>query len=364
MKKLMAVVLALLLAGGVDAQSKSGSGGSKGSSSSSSSSSGSRGSSQPPSKSGSSSSGSSKYSSGSSGSKSGSGSTASQPPKSGSSSSKSGESKASGSNSKSGDSKVGDTKSGESKYSSGSSSSKSGSTASTGNSTSKKPETNKNDDKALANRKDASKRTYEVQAQASAPPKSTYTTKDGKEVKIDHNDKVVAEIRNKPSTYFEPETRRQRIDVHVTNYHYGHPYNWYYSQPYYHVGGGYSSAFWWMMMEWDAERRAMWFYNNRYLIDNNAYQRGLQDAEVARRIAALEAQNAARQPRYVDPEFKDNPLDMYDDSYVEAVYNPTVKQHVAHTSEPSDWSGFWYTVLMLTGIGAVVYFLFFFKWGN
>lgn len=393
MKQILAVVLSALLVTGAEAQkSGSSSGGSRsgGSSSSSGSRSGSsQGSSGSKYSSGSNQSGGSKSSSGS-GSKasSGSGSSKQPPSNSGSGSkyssgSKSGDSSkgstASGSGSKSGSgdkasssgSKSGDTaKSGSGSKASDSNKSgntassgktnKDGSVASSGNSTSRKPGVNNNDDRAAANRKDASKRTYELQAKASSPPKSTYTTKDGKEVKINTADKTVTEIRNKPSTYFEPATRRNRIDVHVTNYHYSHPYDWYHSRPYYYVGGGYSSAFWWMMMEWDAERRANWLYHNRHVIEQSAYQRGLQDAEVQRRIAALEARNAPRQERYVDPEFKDNPLDMYDDNYIEAAYNPTVRA----VEEDSDWSGFWSTVLILGFLGLGGYFLFFHKWGR
>jgi hypothetical protein len=40
----------------------------------------------------------------------------------------------------------------------------------------------------------------------------------------------------------------------------------------------------------------------------------------------LQAENAAVDPNYIDPEFADNPDLMYEQEYVEAAYNPTVVQ--------------------------------------
>lgn len=79
-----------------------------------------------------------------------------------------------------------------------------------------------------------------------------------------------------------------------------------------------------MMMEWSAQRRATWFYNNQGNISSSAYQRGVQDTEVQQRLAALEAGGAARNTDYVDPEMADNPGMQYSQDYVEAAYNPTV----------------------------------------
>ena len=79
-----------------------------------------------------------------------------------------------------------------------------------------------------------------------------------------------------------------------------------------------------MMMEWDAERRAQWFYNHQNSIERDAYQRGMQDAAVAQRVAELKAQNARVNPDYVDPEFAKDPSVMYTQDHIEAVYNPAV----------------------------------------
>lgn len=67
-----------------------------------------------------------------------------------------------------------------------------------------------------------------------------------------------------------------------------------------------------MMMEWDAERRAQWFYNHQNDISRDAYLRGVSDAAVAQRIAELQAQRAPQNPQYIDPSLRDNPGVMYD----------------------------------------------------
>lgn len=94
-----------------------------------------------------------------------------------------------------------------------------------------------------------------------------------------------------------------------------------------YVGGGYSPAFWWMMSEWDAERRARWLYNNQNKIERDAYERGMQDAKVAEYVAKMKAENTPVNSDYVDDEFKDDPSAMYTQEHLEAVYNPTVVDH-------------------------------------
>lgn len=81
-------------------------------------------------------------------------------------------------------------------------------------------------------------------------------------------------------------------------------------------------------MEWDAQRRADWFYHNRYNIERDAYERGVRDAEVSRRLDELERRNTIRDPDYVDEEFRENPSLMFDQSYVEAAYNPSIRRTV------------------------------------
>jgi hypothetical protein len=146
----------------------------------------------------------------------------------------------------------------------------------------------------------------------------------GKTINVDTTSKNVTDLRNKPSDYIQPQQRTQRITTHVVQHHYAHPYDYYYTRPVTYSVGPYSNAFWWMMMEWSAERRAQWLYHNQARLSAEAYADVARDAEVQRRLAALEAQKTPHNPDYVDPEFVSNPTDMYDQNYVEAAYNPGV----------------------------------------
>jgi len=186
-----------------------------------------------------------------------------------------------------------------------------------------KPKSEPVSDKARANMQAASERGFLKTQQAVAPPKTDYVAPSGKTVKVDIASPAVAAIRTRPSTELAAPVRQQRTQTHVNHYHYSHPSDWYYTQPAVHVGGGYSSAFWWMMMtDWSAERRARWLYNNQDRIERDAYERGIRDSATAAEIARLQQQNAVRDPHYVDQDFKDNPDLMYEQQYVEAAYNP------------------------------------------
>ena len=210
-------------------------------------------------------------------------------------------------------------------------------------------------EKARANEQQRAQRQYVETQKAVQPPKSSYTTAEGKTVNINPQSPVVETIRNKPSTYYQPQAVQQRTEVHFHNYRYSNPYNWYYSQPTVYIGGGWNSALWYMMMEWDAERRARWLYHNRYEIEADAYNRGLHDARVAAEIQKLEAAQVARQVGYVDPEFAQDPSIIMDQNYVNAAYNP----------EPVRSSGggavIWVLIIGLA-VGGVVYLVFIKRW--
>lgn len=215
--------------------------------------------------------------------------------------------------------------------------------------------------KTRAAQQATSKRKYEETKRATAPPKPSYTNSHGKTVNVRRDSATVKSIRSRPSSYYTPAAREQRVTVHVSN-HYSHPYSYYHSQPYYYVGGGYSSAFWYMMMEWNAERRARWLYHNRSNIDSAAYQRGIQDAEVQARLAALEAQNTPRNTDYVDPEFADNPDMQYSQEYIEAAYNPTVVASSGNAGAAG--TAFVWIIVIFVGVIAVWFVMTKLRWGN
>jgi hypothetical protein len=212
----------------------------------------------------------------------------------------------------------------------------------------------------------------------------------GRTVKVDTSSAAVTQLRERPSTYIQPDVRQERFVQHVTVYHYAHPYDYYWGRPVGYGIGPYSNGFWWMMMEWNAERRAQWLYHNQARLSAEAYADGARDAAVQQRLAALEAQKVPRNVNYVDQEFASDPTDQYDQNYVEAAYNPSVipvQMNAASnpTTMPTQSSGspgYNPTVvpdhrsgglsagtvfLWLSGIGAavaVVYVVFNVRWGK
>lgn len=199
--------------------------------------------------------------------------------------------------------------------------------------------------KARANLADESKRAYD----AAHPP--VYVAPSGNKVVIDK--KVYETVRSKPVEYYKPEVQQKRVVEHIHTYKYSRDYDWYRSQPTIYVGGGYSSAFWWMMMtDWSAQRRAEWLYHNQNRIERNAYEQGMRDAAVAAEIARLKAQGVQPNSDYVDPEFAATPTDMYDPNFVEAAYRTPVATNVS--SQPADMSGFFTVMKWILAIAVIV----------
>ena len=124
--------------------------------------------------------------------------------------------------------------------------------------------------------------------------------------------------------------------------------------------------FWYCMMDWSLERRAMWMYNNQHNIDQALYQQELaKNAQLQAQIAQLQASGKAPDPNYVDPEFANNPDLMYTDEYVEAAYNPVATRPVVTAPPPRSSGGGMTVLLVLVGIGVValiVWLVFFKQW--
>lgn len=206
-----------------------------------------------------------------------------------------------------------------------------------------------------------SQRVYKETAKAIEPPKSTYVSASGKTEKVRTESKHVDVIRSMPSTHYTPAVRERTYTNHIHHYHYSQPFSYYQSQPVVYVGGGYSSAFWWMMAEWDAERRARWLYHNRNVIEREAYERGMRDAEVARHIARMESNKEPVNSDYVDPEFKDDPSLMYSTEYVEAAYNPVA---VTPPRSSFPWQPIVFVMVIFVVGGGGVYLVFVHRWGK
>ncbi len=159
-------------------------------------------------------------------------------------------------------------------------------------------------------RKVESRKSYE-KAEA---PASTYKTPAGKEVKIDPKSKETDYLRGRlDESHWQ--TRYQRSDGF---------YGGYSSRPivvyndYYHPMWNY-----WLMSQ-TIDVMSMWVYHHQMSMDrarlDSMYA---QNADLRARVAALERQGVPRDPTYT-PRGVDADL-MYDDGYVNAVYNPRPK---------------------------------------
>jgi hypothetical protein len=246
----------------------------------------------------------------------------------------------------------------------------------TGNQTSSKPTTGSVSTKAQAQRREESRQAFITTQKATAPPRIEAVI-EGRSVKVDTSSPAVTQLRQQPSTYIQPAVRQERFVQHVTVYHYAHPYDYYWGRPVGYGIGPYSNGFWWMMMEWNAERRAQWLYHNQARLSAEAYADGARDAAVQQQLAALEAQQVPRNTNYVDQEFASDPTDQYDQNYVEAAYNPTVMPDQSSSGpaynpmvmpdQSSGDPGAGTLLVWLFGIGAavaIVYVVFSVRWGK
>ena len=227
--------------------------------------------------------------------------------------------------------------------------------------TSSMPAASGNTGKAQAQRREESRQAYITSQRATAPPR-TEAVVGGSTVNVDTASPALTQLRNRPSTYIEPTVRRERAVNHITINHYQHPVNYYWDRPVSYGIGPYSNGFWWMMMEWDANRRADWLYNNQARLSTEAYAAARQDAAVQQRLAALEAQQAPRNTNYVDPEYAADPTDQYDQSYVEAAYNPAVMP--VYVSNGSGRKTVVVVLLVIAFAGAVVFVIVKVRWGT
>jgi hypothetical protein len=218
---------------------------------------------------------------------------------------------------------------------------------------------------ASAKKREESAKVY----QAATKPKDEYVAPSGKTVKIDSSKPSVSTIRDTVSAD-EYASRSTRVEKHYHTY-YGDRYSTYRTRPIVDVGGGYSPLFWWAVMDWNAQRQAQWFYHNQNSINQSLYQQQLATNTALRlEIERLKAASTPINPNYVDPEFATNPDLMYDDAYVQAVYNPQPQpQYQSRPLTPEEQAAQnaaiasffkWVGIILLCGFGlwAVVYFCF------
>ena len=173
-----------------------------------------------------------------------------------------------------------------------------------------------------------------------------YKDRGGNTVSVNHDSYTAQKVRTLP-----PE-RVQNHTVIVKNYYspgrFPHDYDYYYSRPYVSVGGGYSSLFWWTLMDLSIQERALWLYHNQSVVNQQLYAEQMQNAQLRAEMDRLRAQNTPMVAGYVPPQFKDNPDLVLDSNYVQTAYHA---QPVA-----SSGSGFmsfigWCAVIGLVCVG-------------
>lgn len=145
-------------------------------------------------------------------------------------------------------------------------------------------------------------------------PKPQYTdSRTNTTYDVDHQDRRVEHLRRELD-HERWVNRRSRVD----RYYAGYPSaGW----TVVHYRDPYSDWFWWWMLSQSLDTRASWAYHHRQSMDEARYRDMLRrDASLEARIRQLEAERVARDPKYA-PGGLDYDL-MYDDSYVDAVYNP------------------------------------------
>jgi hypothetical protein len=196
---------------------------------------------------------------------------------------------------------------------------------------------------------------------AATTSKSEYKTSNGQTVAIKSDDVGVKTIRKNldPDRY---ATRSTRVEHHYHN-HYGSRYDYYRTQPYVYVGGGYDSIFWYAMMDWSLERRALWMYNHQNTINQQLYAQQLaNNAQLRAQIETLQLRGQSVNSDYVDPEFVAEPDVMYSDDYVNAAYNP--EPVAVQSPQSSDSGSFWivFTMALLFFISLTIYFVFIHDW--
>lgn len=171
-------------------------------------------------------------------------------------------------------------------------------------------------------RKAESRQSY----QKAETPAATYKTSAGKEVKVDTSSKSTAYLRGRlDESHWQ--TRYQRTDTF---------YGGYSSRPVMVYNDFYHPMWNYWLMSQTIDAMSLWVYHHQATMDqarlNAMYA---QNGELRARVAALEKQGVVRDATYtpsgVDPDL------MYDDNYVNAVYNPVPKEK----EEGTDWHLFW-----------------------
>ncbi len=141
--------------------------------------------------------------------------------------------------------------------------------------------------------------------------KTEYKTSTGATKTIDPKDAKIERLRGQldQQKWVNRDQRQQQF------------YGSYYSRPVVVYNDPYPSMFWWWMLDRSLDERAMWAYHHQHDMDQSRYREMCaKDAQLDARVRQLEAQKVARDPNYTPKNME--PDLMYNNDYVDAVYNP------------------------------------------
>jgi hypothetical protein len=186
-------------------------------------------------------------------------------------------------------------------------------------------------------------------------PRSAYVDPVGKAQPVNPESPVVRQLRN------DLDYERWRNREYRERQYYGNYWNgWNYARPVYYYHDPFSNLFWYWLLSQNYNTQAQWTYNHYDMMDSARYRDLLaHDARIEQEINNLRQQGA---PPNSTATPQNMPADlMYNDSYVQSVYNP---QPLA----PRSGGGFLRGVsrfLLIVGFGLVAVWLVFFKrWGG
>jgi hypothetical protein len=191
---------------------------------------------------------------------------------------------------------------------------------------------------------------------AGQTPRSTYVDPVGRAQPIRRDSQVVRQLRS-DLNYERWRNREQRERQFYGSYWNG----WYSARPIYYYHDPFSNLFWYWLMSQSFNTQAQWAYNHRDMMDDARYRDLLaHDARIEQEIRSLEQQGVRPDPTHT-PQAMPPDL-MYDDNYVQAVYNPQPQ-----AGRPAG-AGFIHSLsrfLLIVGvILALMWLVFFKRWGG
>jgi hypothetical protein len=191
---------------------------------------------------------------------------------------------------------------------------------------------------------------------AGQAPRSVYVDPAGQRQPINPESKVVRQLRD-DLRYEQWRNREQR-----ERQFYGSSWNgWYSARPAYYYHDPFSNLFWYWLMSQSFNTQAQWAYNHRDLMDEIRYRDLLaHDGRIEQEIRNLQQQGVPPDPTHT-PQAMPSDL-MYDDNYVQAVYNP--QPQVARPAGAGFLHGLFRFLVIVALILGLMWLVFLKRWGG